>query len=299
MVHGGEPVRRTSEWPCGDELERAARYVRAVRYAPSRGARVRAAASLEGLGAVRALLRALPVQPIELSDGPVGQQMRSWFRPERALPFDRAPIAVLDLPVAPAEYLRGRSRQALRTNLKRAAASGITCASVDSAGEVRRVADAIAAGRRTVGEELVPVAEVPGPQRRFAAAYDATGEPLALAQAIIDGSQAGLLLNLTAIDHADARTARYALHTHLVGELIGLGATRLVVGGSMLLTGEGTRYFQRRTGFTPVRVEVRAARHEAAAPQPPARLGGYSNRTASSATSSRPSRLPLTAASHS
>ena len=57
---------------------------------------------------------------------------------------DRAPIAVLDLPGSPAEYLRGRSRQALRTNLKRAAASGITCAPVDSAEEVRRVADAIA-----------------------------------------------------------------------------------------------------------------------------------------------------------
>ena len=269
MVDGDGSVRRTSEWPCADELERAARYVRDVRFAPSRGARVRAAASLEGLGAVRTLLRVLPVQPIELSDGPAGRQMRAWFRPERALPFDRAPIAVLDLPTTPAEYLRGRSRQALRTNLTRAAASGITCAPVDSAEEVRRVADAIATGRRTVGEELVPVTEAPGPFRRFAAAYDATGEPLALAQAILDGPQAGLLLNLTAIDHADARIARYALHTQLVTDLIALGATRLVVGGSMLLTGEGTRYFQRRTGFTPVRVEVRDARHEAAAPQRP------------------------------
>jgi hypothetical protein len=265
MVDGDGSARRTSEWPCADELERAARYVRDVRYAPSRAARLRAAASLEGLVAVRALLRALPVRPIELSDGPAGQQIRAWFRPGRALPFDRAPIAVLDLPATPAEYLRGRSRQALRTNLKRAAASGITCSSLDSAQEVRRVADAIASGRRTVGEELVPLSEVPGPDRRFAAGYDATGEPLALAQAILDGPQAGLLLNLTAIDHPDARIARYALHTHLVADLIALGATRIIVGGSMLLTGEGTRYFQRRTGFAPVRVEVRAARHETAA----------------------------------
>jgi len=269
MAEGDGSARRTSEWPCGDELERAARYVRDVRYAPSRAARARAAASLEGLGAVRALLRALPVQPIELSDGPAGQQMRAWFRPQRALPFDRAPIAVLELPGTPAEYLRGRSRQALRTNLTRAAAVGLTCASLDSAQEVRRVADAIATGRRTVGEELVPLDEVPGEHRLFAAAYDASDEPVALAQAILDGREAGLLLNLTAIDHADARTARYALHTHLVGNLIALGATRLVVGGSMLFTGEGTRYFQRRTGFTPVRVVVRAARHEAASPRRP------------------------------
>src|SRR5205085_1289328 len=161
-----ESARRTSEWPCDAELERAARYVREIRYAPSRGARMRAAASPAGLASVRALLRALPVQPIELSDGPAGQQMRAWFRPGRPLPFG---------------------------------------------------------------------------------------------QTILDGTQAGLLLMLTAIDHDDARIGRYALHTHLVTDLIALGATRLVVGGSMLLTGEGTRYFQRRVGFTPVRVEVRTA----------------------------------------
>jgi hypothetical protein len=268
MVDMGESTRRTSEWPCGEELERAARYVREIRYAPSRGARLRAAVSPAGLASVRALLRALPVQPIELSDGPAGQQMRAWFRPGRVLPFDRAPIAVLDLPATPAEYLRGRSRQALRTNLKKAAAGGITCASLDSAEEVRRVADSIATGRRTVGEELVPTTEVPGPYRRFSAAYDGAGEPLALGQTILDGPQAGLLLMLTAIDHDDARIGRYALHTHLVTDLIALGATRLVVGGSMLFTGEGTRYFQRRTGFTPVRVEVRAARNEVAAQRP-------------------------------
>jgi hypothetical protein len=258
-------TRRTSEWSCGAELERAARYVRDVRHAPTRAARLRAAVSLEGPASVRALLRALPVRSIELSDSPAGQQMRAWFRPERALPFDRAPIAVLDLPATPAEYLRGRSRQALRTNLKRAAATGITCASLDSEQEVRRVADAIATGRGTVAEELVPLHEEPGPHRRFSAAYDAAGEPLALGQTILDGPQAGLLLMITAIDHPDARIGRYALHAHLVTDLIALGATRLVVGGSMLLTGEGTRYFQRRTGFTPVRVEVVAARHEAAA----------------------------------
>jgi hypothetical protein len=264
MVDVQESARRTSGWPCDAELERAARYVREIRYAPSRGARLRAAASPAGLASVRALLRALPVQPIELSEGPAGQQMRAWFRPGRALPFDRAPIAVLDLPGTPAEYLRGRSRQALRTNLKKAAAGGITVASLDSAEEVRRVADSIATGRRTVGEELVPTSEEPGPYRRFSAAYDGAGQPLALGQTILDGPQAGLLLMLTAIEHPDARIGRYALHTHLVTDLIALGATRLVVGGSMLLTGEGTRYFQRRVGFTPVRVEVRPARHEAA-----------------------------------
>jgi hypothetical protein len=280
MIVEGSAARRTSEWPCEAELERAARYVRDVRYAPTSAARLRAAASWEGLSSVRVLLRALPVRSVSLSDSPAGQQMRAWFRPDRMLPFDRAPIALLDLPATPAEYLRGRSRQALRTNLKRAAAVGITCTSITSDQEVRRVADAIATGRGTVADELVPGNEGPGPERRFSAAYDISGQPLALGQTILDGPQAGLLLMLTAIDHPDARIGRYALHTHLVTDLVEQGASSLLVAGSMLLTGEGTRYFQRRTGFTPVRVEVLPTRHEAAAGPRPVFGGVTMRRTA-------------------
>ncbi len=285
---GGEGAgRRTSEWACGEDLERAARYVHAVRTAPTRAVQVRAAASREGLAAVRSLLRDLPVHLVALSDAPAGAEMRAWFRPDRRLPFNRAPIAVLPLPTTSAEYLRGRARQALRTNLTRAAAAGLVCASVGSARDLRRISAAVAARRGTTGEEMVRAELVPGPQRRFSVAYDAVGDPVALSHAIVDGDRAGLILMVTAVGHAQATLVRYALHADLVGGLIGQGVTSLTVGGSMLLTSEGTRYFQRRTGFVPVRVRME---------EPGA---GYSKRTAITATSSRPSRVPATAASQS
>jgi hypothetical protein len=93
---------------------------------------------------------------------------------------------------------------------------------------------------------------VPGPDRLFSAAYDAAGDPVAVSHTVVDGTWAGLILMVTAVEHAQAALVRYALHAHLTGRLIDRGASTLTVGGSMLLTSAGTRYFQRRTGFTPV-----------------------------------------------
>jgi hypothetical protein len=261
--------RRSSDWPLGAEIERAARYVQDVRTARSRAAQLRAATSREGVAAVRAVLQHLPRRPLTFSASPAGEELRTWFRPDRRLPFNRAPIAVLDLPGTPADYLRGRSRQALRTNLTRAAALGLSCVSVPSEDEVRRVAAAIAAGRGTSGDKLVRYEHRPGPQRLFCAAHDVDGTPMGLAQAVLDGPRAGLVLMISFLGHEHARVVRYALHTHLVADLVARGASTVVVGGSMLLTSEGTRYFQRRTGFVPVRVEPLVARHGAAAPSRP------------------------------
>jgi hypothetical protein len=269
MVDGDGSVRRTSEWPCGEELERAARYVRDVRQAPTPAARLLAAASTGGLGSIRALVRGLPALELAFSDSVIGQEMRSWFRPDRRLPFNRVPIASLHLPATTAEYLRGRPRQALRTNLSRAAAEGITCAPITDEGELRLVAEHLAAERGVGVDVMIHTEVVPRPDRLFTAAYDAAGDPVALNQTVVDGPHAGLVLMVHVPEHPAATLMRYALHADVVDRLIGRGASTLTVGGSMLLVSEGTRYFQRRTGFTPVRVEVRAARHEGVAPLRP------------------------------
>jgi hypothetical protein len=269
VAQAHQTARQTSQWACGEELERAARWVEGIRTAPTRAAQMRAAASREGITALRTVLRALPSLPLGFSDSPAGQEMRAWFRPDRRLPFNRAPIAVLPLPATPPEYLKGRPRQALRTNLSRAAAEGLTCAPLESPHELRRVVDVLAARRNTSSDEMVPQHRVPGPDRIFSAAYDAAGDPVALNHTLLDDERAGLILMVTAVDHAQAPLVRYALHTHVVGRLIEAGAGTLTVGGSMLLTSEGTRYFQRRTGFMPVRVHPLLARHEAAASSGP------------------------------
>jgi hypothetical protein len=190
--------------------------------------------------------------------------MRAWFRPDRRIPFNRAPIALLDLPGSHAEYLRGRPRQALRTNLTRAAQVGIECADVTSPDELRRVTEHLAQRRRQPPEDIVKAGCRPSADRLFAVAYDGD-EPLGLAQALIDGPRAGLVCMVSATEHEHALLVRYALHSHLVERLIGRDVGQLVVGGSMLLTSPGTRYFQRRLGFGSVWLEPHATPRRLAA----------------------------------
>ena len=268
MVEDGSG-RRTSGWSSGAELDRAARYLHEVRTAPGRVAQLRAAASVEGLAAVRSLLRALPPLPVAFSDSPIGEEMRAWFRPDRRLPVNRAPIAALQLPGTMAEYLRGRPRQALRTNLTRAAAEGLTCAPVTDVGELRRLAEHLAARRRVDLGFMVRTELVPRPDRWFTAAYDAAGDPIALNQTVVDGALAGLVLMVIEPGHPAAPLVRYPLHAAVVQRLVERGVTTLIAGGSMLLTSEGTRYFQQRTGWTPVWVTPLPSRHETATPSRP------------------------------
>jgi hypothetical protein len=252
-------TRRSSEWACDEALEAATAYVQRVRTAPTQVARVRAAASREGITAVRTMLRQLPDHPLALSDAPAGRELRAWFRPDRRLPFNRAPIAVLELPATQADYLRGRLRQALRTNLTRAAAEGLQCLPVEEPGELHRIAAAIAARRETTADAYIHPGQLPARDRLWSAALDAGGEPVALSQTIVDGDQAGLILMVTAVGHPAAPLVRYALHAHLTGRLLEREVSTLAVGGSMLLTSAGTRYFQRRTGFVPVHIRLDGA----------------------------------------
>ncbi|RBY86850.1 hypothetical protein [Blastococcus sp. TF02A-26] len=246
--------RRSSEWACGEALETAAGYVQSVRTAGTPTARARAAASRDGLSAVRTVLRELPDHPLSFSDAPAGRELRAWFRPDRRLPFNRAPIAVLELPGTSAEYLRGRPRQALRTNAARAAAEGVRCAPVHDPAELRRIAVAIADRRGATPDHVAPEHQDPSADRLWSVAYDADGDPVAVTQTVVDESRAGLITLMTASGHPAARVTRYALQAHLAGRLIDRGVTTLAVGGSMLLTSPGTRYFQRRTGYVPVHV---------------------------------------------
>ncbi|MGZ4545963.1 MAG: hypothetical protein ACXVXT_11255 [Blastococcus sp.] len=243
--------QQTSEWPSGDALELAARYVTNVRQAPSPGARIRAFASREGARALTDVLRSVPVVSAPFSQAPAGEELRAWFKPTRALPVDRAPVAVLPLPATYADYLRGRPKQALRTNLTRAAGAGLTCVDGESPEEVWRSARFIADRRGQRLDDVVLRRPRAGLVRRFAVAYDAAGDPVGLTETIVDGTWAGLAVLVSSPSHTDAQLIRYVLHAHNAATLIGDGVSMLVVGGSMLLTTTGTRYFQRRTGFVP------------------------------------------------
>ncbi|HEV7212364.1 MAG TPA: hypothetical protein VGN47_11715 [Blastococcus sp.] len=243
--------QQSSEWPGGEALERAARYVTGVRSAPSPAARIRALASREGVRALTDVLRTVPVVPAPFSQAPAGEELRAWFNPARVLPVDRAPVAVLPLPATYADYLRGRPRQALRTNLTRAAAAGLTCAAAESPEELWRSARFIADRRGQRLDDVVLRRPRPGLVRRFAVAYDPAGDPVGLTETVVDGAWAGLAVLVSTPAHAEAQLIRYVLHAHNASTLIADGVSMLVVGGSMLLSTTGTRYSQRRTGFVP------------------------------------------------
>jgi hypothetical protein len=231
--------------------------VAAVRTAPSPVAKVRAAGSVAGIRAVRGVLRDLPRVTATLSGSPAGDQLSSWFRPDRALPLNRAPIALLDLPASTAEYLAGRKRQALRTNLRRAADAGLTCARVTDEQELLRVAEHLSTRRHTTPATLLGGDPHPSPSCWFTAAYDREGEPVALSRVLVDRTWAGLVYMVSATGHDEALLVRYAMHAAVVGALVEAGVGHFVVGGSMLLTDPGVRYFQQRTGFRPVWLDVR------------------------------------------
>ena len=87
-------------------------------------------------------------------------------------------------------------------------------------------------------------------------ARSADGSAVGLAEVVVDGPVAGLATLVTAPDSVAGPTLRYLVHSAVVEQLVAAGVTTVVVGGSMLLTSPGTRYFQRRTGFVPARVRL-------------------------------------------
>jgi hypothetical protein len=248
-------TRRTSDWVCDEALETAAQYVAGVRSAP-RGSHRRALASRSGVSAVVEVLRSVPVEEAGLSAGPRGAELRSWFATGRGLFLSRVPVALLRVPATHAEYLRGRPRQALRTNVNRATAAGIRCALVDDPAELAAAVTAVAARRSQDPATMIDLAVRPGVPRRFTVARDAAGKPVAISETVVDGRWAGLATLVTVpSDEAtglDGQVLRYLLHSETVRDLIGQGVERVVVSGSMFLTAAGTRYFQRRTGYEPV-----------------------------------------------
>lgn len=253
------PQQLTTDRATAEALEIAASWVQEIRQRRST-ARLRSLADLSALRAAVTVARALPTVEAAFSDSPVGHELRSWFGAGRAPTLARAPIALLPLPATEAEYLRGRAKQALRTNVKRAVEGGVHVPALGSADELFDCIVELAARRRQPVGEMVPRRSREGLVRHFAVAMDGAGEPLALTETIIDGPWAGLAVLVSNGDHAQASFARYLLHLHTVRQLIERHVGQLVVGGSMLLMAPGVRYFQQRTGFVPVRLRpIRSA----------------------------------------
>jgi hypothetical protein len=199
------------------------------------------ASLLPGLTATAILLMTLPRLSVSLTDSPPGERLRRHFGHRIwGIRHSRLAQGVLTLPQEQGAYLRGRSRQAVRTSVRKALAAGVVCRPLDSIEERRAVAGHVVPGMTEWSDELFML---PGDQWRAAFAPD--GVPVAIAQVTVDREWA-LLKGLVSSDHA----SRYLLHTDLVNALVEAKARYLVVDGPMApLLAPALQYWQRLLGY--------------------------------------------------
>ncbi|MGH2927158.1 MAG: hypothetical protein ACRDL8_03035 [Solirubrobacteraceae bacterium] len=182
------------------------------------------------------LLR-VPRTAVALSDGPAGQMIAQHLACRRwGLPRFRLAQGVLQLPLDRAAYLRGRRRQAVRTNVRRARELGLRC-------------------EREVVEDWVPPA---GGERgltcRAATEYwrvlDDSGACVGEAWVTVD-VDAALLHSLW----CSRGHGRWLLHTSIVERLLG-SSCRLLLTNSydVPLLAPGQQHFQHLLGYSVARL---------------------------------------------
>jgi hypothetical protein len=193
---------------------------------PRRLAGLLAAAMLRPrqFAALIALLLTTPSERVPLTNSAAGRALARYFdeRFLRVFPRNRLCRGVLLLPSDHSAYLRGRQRQALRTNLRHAATLGIRCESIDdqfsaieALGEIvdnRRLARPGDRARLTAWWQSV----FASPEVTFLVARHHCGRPLALTAVVVDST-----ICLIQMAAASSHEARWALHDHLVRMLIG------------------------------------------------------------------------------
>ena len=221
------------------------------------------------VAALLVLILGIRREYVVLSESRTGQALDEYFK-ERlfGIPRNRLSRGVLILPRDHAEYLRGRRRQALRTNLRRAAAAGILCEEVtDSRCAAEDVSQLLrrycGAEAETETEWQVRMADVrtllERPETTVTVARDRNGRPLAVVVAIID--QTVCLIDLAV---STCRDASWALHDHLVRILIARRVKYLLASGGGLFGALGlnknVQHYQHLLGYELRHVIPAAAR---------------------------------------
>lgn len=234
----------------GGIFEAASQYLRDLRRSddPASIRYLRAAADVDGLRALITEVRGLDRVPVRLSDAPSGRSIAHHLSERRHGVFNnRLAQGVLLLPPTFPDYMRGRSRQALRTNHRAAIAEGMSCTAVPQ-GTIKRAFEDWKL-RQLLPDELARWYELWATNAprdaHWYAALDASGAPVAMATVCIDTEWA-LLCGLVSV----SRPARWLLHTHIVELLYESGTRNLCVHGARaLLLPPSLQYLQRRLGY--------------------------------------------------
>jgi hypothetical protein len=187
--------------------------------------------------------RSLPTVDVRLTPSPVGRMIGQHFaiRSDGRLRY-RDAQAVLRVPADFSEYLRGRHRQAVRTNVGHARRAGLRA-------EVEFVPD------WAPGTDDTRLAYItPGPVERW---NILTAEGTIVGQAILSVDEEVALLHgmMSLVPHG-----RWLLHTAMVERLCGTCAVLLVNCDDAYLMPSGVQYFQRLLGYEIARLRLRRSR---------------------------------------
>lgn len=198
----------------------------------------------------------VPSIKLKLTDAPAGRMIAEHLAVrEDGRPKYRGAQGFLPLPAEPAEYLRGRHRQAVRTNVGHARRLGLTVISVAVDNWVPGEVDCRA-----------PYLS-PAPVERWMV-IDADGVVVADSILSVD-SDVALLHGLV----AHKKHARWLLHTALVERLCGSCGILLTNSDDAYELTVGTLHFQRLLGYEIARLRVPRATRGGAGASPPQPAG--------------------------
>jgi hypothetical protein len=196
-------------------------------------------------------LRELPVVELRLSAAEHDRWRHTrWPAGGESLFDGHWAQAVIQTPVKEHEYLAGRHRQAVRTNIRRARELGITATRLSGYDEFA-AASAPVYLSRSGGEAVLAATRKPLSSDEFAwysASTVAHEVPITVAAVALFGDFAVLAVMVGNQDYARIGYARYLLHTFVLGDLAAHGIRHLIV-GSVLREPNGNQYFQRLLGY--------------------------------------------------
>jgi hypothetical protein len=217
---------------------------------------------LSGMASSVIMLSRLPRAQISLTGSPAGEAIRSYLAERRrGIRTHRLAQGVLFVPDSIEEYLRGRRRQAVRTNIRRARSIGIHTHQLTEVSQRRVHADLVDPDLTDPWkrEQLLT-----RPEAECWIAVDVNEKPVGLAVFTVD-DEVALLWSLVSTEYP----ARWLLHAEIVEFLTVRRVRCLLVGAAMApCLPPGIQYLQHLLGYRVAHLSVRRARCAAFADPP-------------------------------
>lgn len=227
----------------------------ACAFAVRAGGRIRPRAVTTALRGPRQAVAFLRLSTLPVLELPASAHVHDRWR-SAVCPGDRAPLfegywaqAVISTAADEREYLRGRSRQAVRTNIRRAYERGVRCECLDDYGGYVRAAADVYPGRAGGAVALAELRSREAPAGfAWYAATASDGRAVAIGAVALFGEFAVLGVLVGDPRFPVCGHVHYLLHTRILVNLAERGAQTLVA-GSVLSRGPGLRYLQSRLGY--------------------------------------------------